>query len=205
MKVGYVGKPVPGVECRIGDGGEILVKRPGQMLGYFKMPEKTAEDTTDDGFFHTGDCGEIDADGRLRVTGRVKELFKTSKDKYVAPAPIENRLSTHPKVEAVCVTGPGEPQPFGLLMLSPDAQQELGAGRASRDVLGAEFEALLERVNGALEDHEKLGFLVVVGEQWSTDNGFLTPTMKIKRNVIEQRYLPRVEAWRAARSKLVWA
>src|SRR3546814_10202559 len=83
------------------------------MLGYFKMPEKTAEDTTDDGFFHTGDCGEIDADGRLRVTGRVKELFKTSKGKYVAPAPIENRLSTHPKVEAVCVTGPGEPQPFG--------------------------------------------------------------------------------------------
>src|SRR3546814_8523333 len=79
MKVGYVGKPVPGVECRIGDGGEILVKSPGQMLGYFKMPEKTAEDTTDDGFFHTGDCGEIDDDGRLRVTGRVKELFKTSK------------------------------------------------------------------------------------------------------------------------------
>src|SRR3546814_17954238 len=74
MKVGYVGKPVPGVECRIGDGGEILVKSPGQMLGYFKMPETTAEDTTDDGFFHTGDCGEIDADGRLRVTGRVKDL-----------------------------------------------------------------------------------------------------------------------------------
>src|SRR3546814_11400120 len=78
------------------------------MLGYFKMPEKTAEDTTDDGFFHTGDCGEIDADGRLRVTGRVKELFKTSKGKYVAPAPNENRLSTHPKVEAVCVTGSEE-------------------------------------------------------------------------------------------------
>src|SRR3546814_12257900 len=109
MKVGYVGKPVPGVECRIGDGGEILVKSPGQMLGYFKMPEKTAEDTTADGFFHTGDCGAIDADGRLRVTGRVQEMFNNTKGKYVAPEPTDNRHRPPPNADDARVTAPDRP------------------------------------------------------------------------------------------------
>ena len=204
VRPGYVGQPAPGVECRIGDGGEVLIKSPGQMMGYYKMPEKTAEETTPDGYFRTGDCGEIDEQGRLRVTGRVKELFKTSKGKYVAPSPIESRLGSHPKVEVVCVTGPSEPQPFALLMLSLDAHAELADGRLSRDTLQQEFEALLAEVNGVIEDHERLDYLVVVRDQWTIESGFLTPTMKLKRNVIEQRYLPQAERWRALKQKVVW-
>lgn len=96
--------PNPGVEHRIGAGGEIEVKSPGQMLGYYKNPDKTREDMTGDGFLRTGDMGEIDEDGCLRITGRVKDLFKTAKGKYVVPVPIENRFR-HPQAEVVCVAG----------------------------------------------------------------------------------------------------
>ncbi|MGH8504375.1 MAG: AMP-binding protein [Stenotrophobium sp.] len=204
VRPGYVGTTVPGVQCRIGDNGEVLVKSPGQMLGYYKMPEKTAEETTADGYFKTGDRGEIDAQGRLRITGRVKELFKTSKGKYVAPVPIENKLNNHPKIEAVCVTGPTEPQPFGLLMLSPDALQELKLGTLRRETLNGEFQGLLNRVNATLEDHERLDYVVVVKDQWTIESGYLTPTMKIKRSIIEERYLPQAAGWREKQQDLIW-
>jgi len=202
VRVGYVGSTVPGVQCRIAGNGEIEVRSPGQMLGYYRQPDKTAEDMTADGYFRTGDRGEIDTRGRLRITGRVKELFKTSKGKYVAPVPIEQQLGNHPKLEAVCVTGPGQPQPFGLLLLSPDARKELKGG--ARELLGAEFSSLLERINAALEDHEKMSYLVVVRDPWTMDNGFLTPTMKIKRSVIEERYLPAADRWQQAGQKVIW-
>lgn len=163
------------------------------MLGYYRQPDLTAQSMSEDGFFKTGDCGELDEIGRLKITGRVKEIFKTSKGKYVAPAPIENKLS-HPKVEAVCVTGPGFAQPFALAMLSAVARPELNDAPA-REVLGAELRVLLDEVNAVLEDHEKLGFIVVVNDPWTTENGFLTPTLKIKRGVIEDRYLPAANAW----------
>jgi long-chain acyl-CoA synthetase len=201
-RVGYVGHANPGVEHRIGENGEVLVKSPGQMLGYYKMPEQTAASFTPDGFFKTGDMGEIDAQGRLRITGRVKELFKTSKGKYVAPVPVENRLN-HPKIEVVCVAGASQPQPFALVMLSLEAQQELANG-GDRQALQAELEALLDQVNAQVEDHEQLDYLVVVKDQWTMENGFLTPTMKIKRNVIEKRYEPQVERWAKMRQKVVW-
>jgi long-subunit acyl-CoA synthetase (AMP-forming) len=193
VRLGYSGQALPGVECRITDEGEILVKAPTQMLGYHKEPELTAQSMTPDGFFRTGDRGELDELGRLKITGRVKELFKTSKGKYVAPAPIENKL-THHKVEAVCVTGHGQRQPFALLMLSADARKELDDG-ADRERLQAELQQLLESVNAALEDPEKLCCLVVVQDVWSMDNGFLTPTMKIKRSIIEERYRAKADAW----------
>ncbi len=122
VRPGYVGPPYPDVQQRISEDGEILVKSPGNMTGYYKMPEKTAEEFTEDGFFKTGDMGEIDEKGRLKITGRLKELFKTSKGKYVAPVPIENLLANHPRVEACCVTGVGYPQPYGVVMLSEDAR-----------------------------------------------------------------------------------
>ncbi len=203
VRIGYVGNPSPGSLHRIAENGELEVKSPSQMLGYYKMPEKTAGDLTSDGFFRTGDRGEIDAQGRLRITGRVKELFKTSKGKYIAPVPIENKLN-HPKIEVSCVTGPSQPQPFVLLMPSPEAHQELSTGRLSREALGREFEQLLRQVNATLEDHEKLDFAVVVKEQWTMENGFLTPTMKIKRSVIEERYLPQAAQWKKAGSAVVW-
>ncbi|HSW11623.1 MAG TPA: AMP-binding protein, partial [Solimonas sp.] len=203
VRVGTVGVAAPGVDCRIDDNGEILVRSPGNMMGYYKDPAKSAEDLSPDGWLRTGDMGSIDKDGYLRITGRVKELFKTAKGKYVAPVPIENRLANHPAIEAVCVTGPGEPQPFALLMLSQDSR--LHAANAGRPALTQEFQALLEQLNRELEDHEKLDYAVVVCEQWTMDNGFLTPTMKIKRSVIEQRYLGHAADWRRGGRSVVWA
>lgn len=203
VRVGYVGHANPGVVQRIADNGEIQVKSPGQMMGYYKAPEKTAEEMTDDGFFKTGDRGELDAEGRLRITGRVKELFKCSKGKYIAPVPIEQKFN-HPKVEVVCVTGPGQPQPFILMMLSLDAQAELADGRLVKDTLTAELKHLLAEVNTTLEDHEKLDYAVVVKDQWTMENGFLTPTMKIKRNIVEDCYLPHADSWLAQRQAVVW-
>ena len=204
VRVGYVGHCNPGVECRVADNGEVLVKSPGQMMGYYKNPEKTAEDMTEDGFLKTGDRGEIDEQGRLKITGRVKELFKTSKGKYVAPVPIEQKLSRHPKVEVICVTGPSQPQPFALLMLSLDAVNELEDGRLDRTQLTQDFEALLQEVNETLEDHERMDYVVVVKDQWTMENGYLTPTMKIKRNIIEERYLPHADIWITQRQRVVW-
>lgn len=204
-RLGYVGHANPGVLHRIAENGEVQVKSPGQMLGYYKAPDKTAEDLTEDGYLKTGDRGELDAQGRLRITGRVKELFKTSKGKYVAPVPIENKLNIHPKVEVICVTGPSQPQPFALFMLSLDAQNELKSGKLTREQLTQEFTQLLGQVNAELEDHEKLDYVVVVGDQWTIENGYLTPTMKIKRNVIEDNYLGHADAWLAQRKKVIWA
>jgi len=203
MRVNYIGRPTPGTLSRIAANGELEVKSPSLMLGYYKMPEKTAEDLTVDGYFRTGDRGEFDEAGRLRITGRVKELFKTSKGKYVAPAPIENKFN-HPRLEVCCVTGPNRPQPFILLMLSLETRQALAKGEVDQDVLSLELLNLLDQVNASLEDHEKLAFAVVVKDQWTMENGFLTPTMKIKRNVIEARYLPHADAWAEERRKVVW-
>ena len=204
VRVGYVGHCNPGVECRVANNGEVLVKSPGQMMGYYKNPEKTLEDMTEDGFLKTGDRGEIDEQGRLKITGRVKELFKTSKGKYVAPVPIEQKLSRHPKVEVICVTGPSQPQPFALLMLSLDAVNELQDGSLDRTQLTQDFESLLEEVNQSLEDHERMDYVVVVKDQWTMENGYLTPTMKIKRNIIEERYLPHADIWITRRQRVVW-
>ena len=199
-KVGTVGAVYPGAECRIADNGEVVVKSPCTMMGYYKAPELTAEVLDADGFLKTGDMGQIDEAGRLSITGRVKDLFKTSKGKYVAPVPIENRLGNHPMIEAVCLTGPSQPQPFALLMLAVDAHN------AQREQLTQQLAALLDEVNAKLEEHEHLDYLVVVvSEQWTMENGFLTPTMKIRRNIIEERYLPLADGWRAQKKVVIWA
>jgi long-subunit acyl-CoA synthetase (AMP-forming) len=193
VRLGYVGQALPGVQSRIGADGEVLVKSPSRMMGYYRQPELSAESTTADGFFRTGDRGEFDEMGRLKITGRVKELFKTSKGKWVSPGPIEIKL-THPTIEAACVAGYGERQPFALLRVSADARKEL-EDPGTREPLQAELEHLLDSVNSTLEDHEKLSFAVVVKDLWSIENGFLTPTMKIRRSVIEERYKAKAQAW----------
>ena len=197
-KQGWIGQPCPEVEVRIDESGEVQVRSQANMLGYFKEPQKTAETLTADGFLRTGDKGEQDSEGRLRLTGRLKEIFKTSKGKYVAPAPIENRLAVHSRIEQVCVVGDGLSAPLGLCVLSTVNQQE---PRAS---LHASLEKLLEEVNAALDKHERLRRLVVVKDNWAVDNGFLTPTLKIKRNVIEDRYGPRFEEWSARSEAVLW-
>ncbi len=202
-RVGYVGTAYEGVECRISEEGEIQMTSPGLMMGYYKEPELSAAAFTEDGFLRTGDRGEIDAEGRLKITGRVKELFKTSKGKYVAPAPIENRLQTHPDVEITCVGGSGQPQPHAVVVLSPEVREQL-ADPATRAQLEASLGEHLAAVNGQLAKHESLAFLAVAKGDWTIENGMLTPTMKIKRHSIEETYAPSADAWYGAKSPVVW-
>lgn len=204
VRIGYVGQAVSGVRTRIASDGEVLVRTPSQMLGYYKDPALTAQSTLADGFFRTGDRGEIDEVGRLRITGRTKDLFKTEGGKYVAPAPIENLLGAHPRLEGACVTGPDHPHPFALLMLSADSLQALDEKSLTREQLDSELDALLQRVNSSLEKHEKLSFAVVTRDPWTVENGLLTPTLKIKRDALESRYLPHARTWLAASRSVVW-
>jgi long-subunit acyl-CoA synthetase (AMP-forming) len=201
-KPGWIGKPCPEVEVRIAESGEVMVRSGATMLGYFKEPEKTAETITEDGFLRTGDKGEQDAEGNLRLTGRLKEIFKTSKGKYVAPAPIENRLAVHSRIEQVCVVGDGLSAPLGLCVLSAVGQQD--ASGTARAGLHSSLEQLLEEVNAVLDKHERLRRLVVVKDSWAVENGFLTPTLKIKRNVIEAAYGARFEEWSERSEAVLW-
>lgn len=200
---GWVGVPLPGVEVRLSPQGEILVKSPGRFSGYYKQPELTAASFTEDGFFRTGDLGERRADGLLRITGRVKELFKTAKGKYVAPAPIENLLNAHPMVELSLVSGVGRPAAYAIVVLAEDLRQRIGAG-AERERVGAELQRLLQQVNAQLPDYQQLRMLVVWREPWSIENGMLTPTMKIRRSRIEDAVAPAVDAWYANAAQVQW-
>lgn len=197
-KEGWIGRPCPDVEVRIDESGEVQVRSQANMLGYFKEPQKTAETLTEDGFLRTGDKGEQDAEGRLRLTGRLKEIFKTSKGKYVAPAPIENRLAVHSRIEQVCVVGDGLSAPLGLCVLSAVGREE------PRAPLHSSLEKLLEEVNAVLDKHERLRRLVVVKDSWAVENGFLTPTLKIKRNIIEDTYGARFEEWSERSEAVLW-
>jgi long-subunit acyl-CoA synthetase (AMP-forming) len=193
-----------GVQVRISDEGEVLLKSPGQMVGYYKQPELDTEVFTADGFFRTGDKGERDANGLLRLTGRVKELFKTSKGKYVAPAPIENLLNAHPMIELSMVSGVGQPSAYAMVVLSEALRPRLGAD-AVRAEVERELSQLLLDVNAALSDYEQLRMLVVAREPWSIENGQLTPTMKIRRNRIETAVNDRMEGWYASKGAVCWA
>ena len=201
---GTVGPPYDGIECRLDPAsGEVQVRSPGNMLGYYRDPVQTQAATTDDGWLRTGDKGEVDAEGNLRVVGRVKDLFKTGKGKYVAPAPIEDRLVTHAAVEACCVTGANLGQPLALLMLNAEAARRSG-DPAVRGELANSLASHLAQVNASLDPHERLDCLVVVDEAWTVDNDLVTPTLKVKRNRIEAVYAAHYEGWVGARSPVVW-
>jgi long-subunit acyl-CoA synthetase (AMP-forming) len=203
-KPGYVGTANPQVDCRFTDAGELLVRSPCNMLGYYKAPELTAEVLGADGFFATGDIGEIDEQGRLRITGRVKELFKTSKGKYVAPAPIENLLMSHSAIEQICVTGASLPSPVALVNLSERVVKQL-ADAEFRAELVAELTELREVTNKSLDKHERISCLVIVPEAWAVENNFTTPTLKIKRQQIDSYYGPRFEQWSAQQKPVIFA
>ena len=205
QRPGTVGPVYDGVQCKIDPAnGEILVKSDGLMLGYYKEPELSAQAITPDGWLHTGDKGAIDAEGNLKITGRVKDLFKTSKGKYVAPAPIEDKLVMHSAVEACCVTGANLGQPLAVVMLNANA---IGSSRdpAGREALKASLAAHLKSVNATLDPHEQLDSLIVVTDPWTVDNGFITPTFKVKRNRVEEVYGARYEAWARSHQMVIWA
>ncbi len=201
---GTVGQPYDGVETRLDPAnGEIQMKSHGLMLGYYKEPDLTRDAFTADGWLHTGDKGALDVEGNLKITGRVKDLFKTGKGKYVAPAPIEDKLVMHPAVEACCVTGANLGQPLAVLMLNEGAvaKSKTADGKAELEASLAEH---LKTVNNTLDPHEQLDCLVLVTEPWSVDNGFITPTFKVKRNRVEEMYASRYESWVGARKKVIW-
>jgi long-chain acyl-CoA synthetase len=202
-RAGYVGVPGKNVETRITEEGEIQIKSPGNMLGYYKAPDITSEAYTDDGFFRTGDRGEYSADGLLKITGRLKELFKTSKGKYVSPAPIENLLNSDSSIELSCVSGAGRPACYGIVQIAEELRSSL-ASPEKRDALSTRLEALLDAVNGKVEEYERMQFLAVAAETWDTENGFLTPTLKIKRNAVEAAYEPELDVWYASGDRVVW-
>lgn len=203
-KPGYVGVAWSDVKTRISAEGEIEIKSPGNMLGYYKEPEMTAACYTADGYFKTGDRGEYSPEGLLHITGRVKELFKTSKGKYVAPVPIENLLNSDSHIELSCVSGSGRPACFAVVQLAEELRKTLDHPGA-RESLTAALENLLEEVNGQLETFEEMQFLAVVREEWQVANDFLTPTLKIKRDVIERAYSEHLDRWYASGKKIVWA
>jgi long-chain acyl-CoA synthetase len=173
------------------------------MMGYFKEPELTAAAFTADGWLHTGDKGVLDPEGNLRITGRVKDLFKTSKGKYVAPAPIEDRLVGHPAIEACCVVGANYPQPFAMVMLNAEAAQK-ARDTQGRAALEDSLANHLLTVNQALDPHEQLEVLVTMTEPWTIDNGLITPTFKVKRNEIEARFAKYFDTWTSHGRRVVW-
>ena len=201
---GYVGVPMPGVQVRLSPEGEILIKSPGQFSGYYKQPELTAECFTEDGFFRTGDLGEMRPDGMLKLTGRAKELFKTGKGKYVAPAPIENRINAHPMVELSMVSGVGQVSAYAMVILSEQLRPRQ-KDPAVRQEVEAALGQLLKEINAELADYEQLRMLVIASEPWSIENGCLTPTMKIRRSRIEASVAPQVQRWYEARGAVLWA
>ncbi|HSX93243.1 MAG TPA: AMP-binding protein [Hydrogenophaga sp.] len=202
---GSVGPTYPGVEQRIDpQTGEIQMRSQALMQGYYKEPEKSREAFTEDGWLKTGDKGSIDAGGLLRITGRVKDLFKTGKGKYVAPAPIEDKLVMHDAVEACVVTGANLGQPLGICMLSPDAAEKakIPEERAALERSLAEHRAA---INATLDPHEQMQCLVVVSTPWTVDNDMITPTFKVKRNRIEDVYARHYENWETTGRPVLWA
>ncbi len=196
-KIGTVGKTLPGVETKISEQGEICIKGVSNMVEYYKEPGKTAE-AIKDGFLLTGDKGEIDSEGYVRITGRVKDMFKTAKGKYVAPNPIELKFAKNEYIEQICVVGPGIPRPIALIELS-----EVGS-KTDRGVVSESLLESLARVNPELEHHEQLQKIVVVKDKWTPDNGLLTPTMKIKRGSIDEKYQTMYDDWYEENGEVAW-
>jgi len=184
-RIGTIGSPIKGTEMKLSEAGEILIRSPGLFTEYYKQPELTREVLDEDGFFHTGDKGEWDdALQTFTITGRVKDIFKSAKGKYVTPVPIEARLSGNPLVEQVCVMGAGLRAPIAVVGLAE------GANSLSNEEVRTSFKDTLESVNATLESHEKMSNIVIVKDEWTTENDLLTPTLKLKRDKLEDKYGP---------------
>ncbi|MFN0041039.1 MAG: AMP-binding protein [Burkholderiales bacterium] len=201
---GYVGVPFEGVEVRIGEDDEVLIKSPGQMVGYYKQPELTAAAFTPDGFFRTGDRGERRPNGMLKLTGRIKELFKTAKGKYVAPAPIENRINEHAMVEMSMVSGVGQVAAYAIVVLAEDLRSKV-RDTSVRARVESEMAALLNKVNAELSSYEQLQMIVISRQAWAIENGLLTPTMKVKRSRIEGTVADKVSEWYETGKTVIWS
>lgn len=197
VKIGSCGQPLPNVEVKISPDGEILVKSASNMIGYYKDKAKTLASFEGD-YLKTGDEGHTDEEGFLFISGRTKDIFKTDKGKYVAPAPIEMELAQNSYIEQICVVGNQLPQPMALVVLSLEQQLP------NRQELSSMFKQLLQKINHQLEKHEQLKKIVIVAKTWSIDNNLLTPTLKIKRREIEKQYQSFYKKWYQQEETVLW-
>ena len=193
-----VGKPIPGVELKIADDGEILVKGIGKMLGYHNNPEATAE-VLKDGWFYTGDIGEIDADGFLKITDRKKSLFKTSGGKYIAPLHLEHSLLSDPIIERAVVVGDGRPYVTALIVPNWQAARGQGLDEAG---LKAHIQKTVDEVNSHLGSWETIKYFTLLPEDFTEASGELSLKLDVKRNVVAQRYQDQIEAMYTGKTKL---
>ncbi|MCM5509953.1 MULTISPECIES: AMP-binding protein [Vibrio] len=180
-KIGSVGNAGPGIELKIAEDEEIMVRGKGLFSGYYKNDIATQESFDSEGWLHTGDIGFIDADGYLTIQGRKKDTFKTAKGKFVAPVPIEKKLFEYSRVEMMCLIGLGLPAP--ILLVVPHDFPNFDRARYERTT-----KKVVERMNAELESHEQIKGVLMIKDPWSIENGILTPTLKIKRHVLEQKY-----------------
>jgi long-chain acyl-CoA synthetase len=204
-KPGTVGEPLPGVEVCIADDGEILTRGPHVMQGYYKRPDKTDEVLTDDGWFHTGDIGEFDEEGYLKITDRKKDLFKLSTGKYVMPQPIENQLGSRPLVDKAVVVGSDRKFCAALIFPSEDqvrveaTARDLDPDLPFKKLLEAPaiidaFRAMVVDANEGLDHWSTVKRFALVPDELTIESGHLTPTLKVKRPAVRQTYAEEIEA-----------
>ncbi|WP_150303832.1 AMP-binding protein [Pseudomonas saliphila] len=201
FKSGWIGLPNPGVECRLAENGELLIRSRATMMGYFRDPEATAQMLDEEGFLHTGDLGEVDKEGFLRIIGRARDLFTTRAGKVISPGPIERLLDASPLIEQSCVLGDNLPQPVALVQLM---EREAGTAATGDSVATERLTELLLEINKRLPRHQQLASLVVIGDEWRMDNGFVTPTLKLKRHVVEATYQDQLELWSVSGKRVLW-
>ncbi|NOH27501.1 AMP-binding protein [Vibrio mediterranei] len=187
-KIGTVGNAGPGIELKIAEDDEIMVRGQGLFSGYYKNDIATQEAFDSEGWLHTGDIGAIDGEGYLTIQGRKKDTFKTAKGKFVAPVPIEKKLAEYSRVEMMCLIGLGLPAP--ILLVVPHDFPNFDKARYARTA-----ERVVKRMNQELESHEQIKGVLMVKEPWSIENGLLTPTLKIKRHLLEQKYHEVGHSW----------
>ena len=193
-----VGKARPFAEIKIhNETDEVLLKTPYMMMGYYKNPEKTAEVLVD-GWMHSGDRGTIDENGYLRIIGRVKDAFKTSKGSYVTPNPLEEVLMKNGYIEQICVAGLGIPQPIALVNLS-----EIGQAADRTEVEAALLESV-QQLNSQRAPFERISTVIIQEEAWSEENRCLTPTLKVKRGTLDDKFGRQYLAWHEQKEKIIW-
>lgn len=197
-KHGTVGQKLTGLEVKIAENGEVRIKSPSNLKGYYNEPELTAETFDEEGFLKTGDMGEYDLEGFLKITGRAKDQFKTDKGKYISPAPIEMKLLANSDIEQVCVVGMGIPQPIALIILSAS-----GKKKSNADVIES-LQRSISEINPDLQKYEKLEKAVILKDEWTIENGLMTPTLKVKRNEVEKIHLPKYPMWYQKEGMVVW-
>ena len=197
-EVGAVGQPLPGVEVKIADNGEIICRGHNVMMGYYKQPELTAEVIDKDGWFHTGDLGKFNEHGLLQITGRMKNLFKTSLGKYVNPDVVEGKFSNSGFVEQIVVLG--ENQKFAAALIRPDfaflkewcKEHEIPYTTNEEMIQNEEvkkrYDREVKKLNEGLGEVEKVKKYQLIADEWTIANGILTPTLKVKRKVVMERY-----------------